>query len=560
MSSETPMVDPAVRQSCGEASEAPQGTYKAGAGNVQDSVVVQGHGSRVTFSGVTLEASVPGAVIIMPDQEIVLSKRRGPIEVRQQQPVLLDRNHERNACLSPERTIIELFGGSGVGKSTLLSSLAYDLPNDHPANYTDGVVFCGMQDLSFDEVLFAAWSYFYQASVSWKVRPPSEQQRLHLRDISALLLLDDVGLNENELRSLDAALPRSTVILSAEEQQIFGFGSSIPIFGLPLEYMGPLAEIQLKRLAFQGPEVPEEVLASYWRKHQGNPYLIVREISGWAQATSQRILPSLKGEMASTVLDAVQALGKPVSDDVLEVVVNSPSAREVAVDLVNSGQLKANSPRYTYPWPDREVDSKLSDEYRSRALIYIGQKSALQVPSDLPLALQLLKWSTEHPELKTAAVATAHKLSDAFMVSGYFDRWGESLRAALRIADTTEDPEIDAWARHNLGAAAFCRGELAEARANLREALKIRRDNKADAEAIDATETLLREVEAQAEGPGSSSGGGSPAPSPSGPIPGSGGQGSAAEKEDVQYAQVQTAAGKPEKEPAKEQQFAQTYT
>ena len=260
------------------------------------------------------------------------------------------------------------------------------------------------------------------------------------------------------------------------------------------------------------------------------------------------------------MLDAVQALGKPVPDDVLEAVVNSPSAREVAEDLVNSGQLKANSPRYSYPRPHREISSTLADEYRSRALIYICQKSSLKIPSDLTLALQLLKWSTEHPELKTAAVATARKLSDAFMTSGYFDRWVESLRAALRIADTTEDPETGAWARHNLGAAAFCRGDLAEARANLREALKIRRDNKADVDAIEATETLLREIEEQTE-PGSSSGSGSPTPSSSGPMPGSGGQGSAAEKEYVQYPQVQTTAQEAEKEhvPEQEQQFVQIY-
>jgi tetratricopeptide (TPR) repeat protein len=244
---------------------------------------------------------------------------------------------------------------------------------------------------------------------------------------------------------------------------------------------------------------------------------------------------------------------------VLEAVVNSPTAREVAEDLVNSGQLKANSPRYSYPRPRDEISSTLADEYRSRALIYIGQKSGPQVPSDLSLALQLLKWSTEHPELKHAAVATARKLSDAFMTSGYFDRWAESLRAALQIADTTEDTETGAWARHNLGAAAFCRGDFAEARANLRAALKIRRDNKADVDAIEATETLLREVEAQTE-PGSSSGSGSPAPSSSGPMPGSGGQGSAAEKEYVEYPQVQTAPEAEEEHvQEQEQQFVQTY-
>jgi tetratricopeptide (TPR) repeat protein len=559
MPSEAPMVDPPARQPYEEAPEALQGTYKAGAGNVQDSVVVQGHENTVTFNGITLEARVPGAVIVMPTQEIVLSKRHGPIEVRQQQPELLDRDHERTACLSPRRAIIELFGSHGIGKSTVLTALAYDLPNSQSTSYKDGVVYCGMQKLSFDKMLFKLWSYFYQASVGWTVRPPSEQQRLHLRDISALLLLDDVSLNENELRSLDAALSKSTVIFSTEQRRMF-FAQSIPIFGLPVEYMGPLAEMELRKLAFQGPEVPEELLADYWKKHQGNPNLIVREISDWALATSQRILPNLKSETASAVLEAVQVLEGPVPEDVLKASVNSSSAGEVAEDLVKSGQLKANSPRYTYPWPHREISDKLADQYRSRALIYIGQKSTLQVPWDLPLALQLLKWSAGHSELRTAAVATARKLSDAFMTSGYFDRWSESLRAALRVAETFGDTDTGAWARHNLGAAAFCRGDLAEARANLREALQIRRDNKADADAIEATETMLREVEARKGEPGSSSGSGSSAPTPSGPMPGSGGQGSAAEKEYAQYVQVQPTAQEAEKEPVEEQQFVHTYS
>ena len=78
MPSETPMVDPSARQSYEEAPEALEGTYKAGAGNVQDSVVVQGHENTVTFNGITLEAKVPGAVIVVPAREHRLFKTSGP--------------------------------------------------------------------------------------------------------------------------------------------------------------------------------------------------------------------------------------------------------------------------------------------------------------------------------------------------------------------------------------------------------------------------------------------------------------------------------------------------
>jgi tetratricopeptide (TPR) repeat protein len=526
MPSETPIVDPRSHEG---APGTPRQTFEAQAGNAEKSAVVQGHGNQVTYENVTLKATVPGAVVVMPSQDIVFSKRSGPIELRQKKPNLLDRDHECAACLSSEPTIIKLFGESGIGKSTVLASLAHDLPNGQPSNFSDGVAYCGVQEFSFDEVLFEVWSLFYQASVSWTVRPSSAQQRLHLRDISALLLLDDVSLSGNEIRSLYTALPRSTVILSAEDQEILGFGSSIPLSGLPFECIGHLAEIQLRRMAFQGPNVPSELLESSWREHQGNPYLIGRDIASWALTINRQILPGLQSETASSVLGAVQALGKPVSADVLEAVVDSPSAGDIAEDLVRSGQLKANSPRYSNPWPRDEIPSALADQYRARALTYLGQSTDLLVPSDLPLALRLLQWSVDHPEHKACAVAMARKLSDAFMTSGYFDRWSESLQAALSIADATEDTETGAWARHNLGTAAFCRGDLAEARAYLREALKIRRDNKADADAIDATETLLRETEARS-GESGPSGTGSAIPMTSGPIPSSGGSGSVAKR------------------------------
>lgn len=521
MPSETPMVDPQPHRG---APEAPGETFEAQAGDVKKSVVVQGHENIVTYNNVTLEARVPGAVIMMPSQEIVFSRIPGPIELRQQQPNVLDRDHERDSCFSPVRTIIELFGAKGIGKTTVLRSLAYDLPNGQPLSFQDGVVYCVMKGLSAAEVLFKVWSYFYKASAGWVVSPPPEQQFLHLTDISALLLLDDVGLTEDEISGLDSALPRSTVILSTEQQTVLGFGKSMPIQGLPFEYVRHLAEIQLSRMAFRGPEIPEDVLASYWRKHQGNPRLIVLDISSWAQAINQQILPGLKSETASTVLGAVQALEEPVSAEVLEAVVNSPSARDIAEDLARSGQLKANSPRYSDPWPHYAIPSALADQYRARALTYLGQSSDLRTPADFPLALQLLKWSAKHPEHKTAAVAVARKLSDASMTSGYFDRWSECLQAALRVADATEDTETAAWALHNLGAAALCHGELAEARANLQEALRIRRVNKANADAIDATGALLHEVEVRRGEPGPSGTGSAP-PIPIGPMPSSGGQG-----------------------------------
>jgi hypothetical protein len=376
--------------------------------------------------------------------------------------------------------------------------------------------------MSFDDLLFEVWSLFYKASANWTVRPSSAQQRLHLRDISALLLLDDVELNENEIRAFSIAMPLSTIILSTEDQMIFGFGKSIPIFGLPPDYMRRLAEIQLSRLGIESSIPDDDVLQRYWTERNGNPFLFVRDVSRWARNIDSRNLSAIDTTTAGKVVDAVQALAKPVPVDVLEAVVDDPAAKDVANELANLGQLKSHSPRYTCPWPEREPSISDADDYRRRALHYIAHNADLSARIDLhSLAFHLLKWATEHLELRQPAISIAHGLGNTFMASGHLDRWSEVLDMARQIGDATKDAETSSWARHDLGAAALCRGELVTARDNLQVALTMRRESKADISAIDATAGLLREVEVRIggdTGTGQEGGGvsGTPGGSPAG--------------------------------------------
>lgn len=536
MTSENPAGNQSAELSQRLTVDPPQEIYKSEIGNVKEGVVVAGHGNRVlTVGDVTLSGTFEGAVIIAPGQEIVVSRRPGKLELRPEKPELLDRERERSASFIMAPTTIEIFGESGIGKSTLLAFLAHDLYSGSPERYHDGVAWHYSPGLSFDDLLFDIWSMFYKASCPWTFRPPPMDQRMNLSVIDALLLLDDAGLSENESRSLAIACPRSTVVLSAEDQRIFGFGTSIPVLGLPFQCMRRLADIQLERLALQNFAVPDDVLARCWEQHHGNPYLVARDISRWAY---QGFPPGTGDEAAEKVLCVVKALEKPVPSDVLEAVVNSPSVQNVADELVKAGQLKSNSPRYSYPWPQMDISAQKADEYCSRALQYIAKELDLRSRSDLhPLALQLLKWADAHPGLNTEAAVIARQLSDTFMASGHLDRWREALEAAVRIADNAQDAQTGAWARHNLGAVALCRGDFHEASDYLRTALQMRLDNKSGAVAVNTTEELLREAETREgeEGSGTPSGGGGSVIPPSG----SGGKSGAGQLAEEGYIKVQ---------------------
>lgn len=511
-------------------------------GVLKEGTVIQGGDKVVTIEDLTFLAAAAGAMLIGQNKAAPYTRRPQAIDLRQHPPVLLDRERERQASFSPEPTLIEIFGADGFGKTTLLGHLAHDLPKRQPSRYQDGIAYLQIQGLTFDDLLFEVWSAFYQTPYDWRVRPSSVEQRLSLRDIDALILLDDAGLSENECRSLDAALPESTVMLATEEQRIFGFGKSILIAGLPREHVRGLAEIQLRRLAYEGVAVPDQILDDCWSKYQGNPFRIAREISRWAQSAGKELPPLPDAAVASVVAECVQALEAPVPSDVLAGVTGEPSAGAVAAELAAMSVLKAHSPRYTYPWPETVLPPEVAADYKIRALLYIGQISGIRDRADLhPLALHLLEWIGGTPELydavdtdlPAAATTIARALSDAYMAAAHLDRWAAALHAALPITEYTRDLDTQAWARHNLGAAALCRGDLQEARSHLEMALGVRY-GLADPEATEATLELLNQVETRiSREPGDASSETGAAPVPYDHGPGSGGEGAAAREREL---------------------------
>jgi hypothetical protein len=527
MSSGASMAEPPASQP-GEAEVArsTEHGFESELGNVESSQVAIGHGAIVTTGGLTLQARVPGAVsVTVPGLKYTLCTQPRPVRMCQPAPELLDRERERTACLSRTPTIIELFGDQGIGKSTLLTFLAHELPGALPESYQDGVVHLNAAESSFEKLRLDVWSqfYFYQATVFGSIIPTEGEQIFHLREIEALLLLDDARLSENEARSLNITIPKSTVIVAREQQGIFGFGKSIFLSRLPLECIQRLVEIQLERMELTDYPVPDDMLAHYWDEYDGNLFRIVRDVSAWAQSATNGLPAGVDATVASAVTDVVQALEKDTPADALEAVIG-PGAAGVAEKLADSGELKSHSPRYTCPWPRRDVPPALAEEYRSRALRYVAEVPDLAVRTDLhSLALHLLKWASARPDLKSEVITIAHRLSDAFMTAGYWDRWSETLRAAARIADITGDVEAGVWALHNLGAAALCRGQFADARQTLQATLQMRIANKATAEAIGATRNLLAEAAARArENPETMGGGLAAPPVPRAPRPGSG--------------------------------------
>jgi hypothetical protein len=91
------------------------------------------------------------------------------------------------------------------------------------------------------------------------------------------------------------------------------------------------------------------------------------------------------------------------------------------------------------------------------------------------IAQNVLEWMRTQPReevehLAQPAFMIASALCDAYLATGYIDRWRSVGEAMREIAARHELPWEMAWADHEAGAAALAKGEWVEARTLLEEA------------------------------------------------------------------------------------------
>lgn len=434
--------------------------------------------------GVTVRPGPAGPEPLAYPAEVVLTRRTERVDRLPKRPeVFLDRVEERAKCTLAPPFVLELYGPHGIGKTTLLAEMTHQLAS----TFADGVLYG--DDLlfsSYDEYLYYVWDHFYSSNLPHTFVPSPATLHGALRDLEALLVIDECELSERELKSLHTIAGRCSLMLASEWQGLTDVGHSMLVTALPPEVAHDLARAQLRRQFVDENRLSADVVAQVWSDCDGNAKLFERSIA--RLAVGAPVGPELR--LTSAV---VNLCGRsPVPVEVLEAVAEGGRSQvaELAEALWRRREIDAHSPRYSVRWRLPPSPSGVGVGDNQLALRYLADEVDFAERPDLrPFAAGLLDAATAFgsgalPAAATAlrndpdgverALAVAGRLADSYLSSGALDGWRRAALVIRRLARLQNGPPAaltQARVAHHLGTNALCRGAFTVAERTLSEAV-----------------------------------------------------------------------------------------
>ncbi len=168
--------------------------------------------------------------VLPPDAKVNVTPRPVPISLVPRRPALLiGRQNETASAVEAlsTRRAVEIYAPAGMGKSTLLRSLAHQLP---VAEACGGMAHLSARGLSHDDLLHVLFDVFYSSDIP--VKPPLGELRHRLQHVRAALLLDDVDLTENDIEDVEDYAPECGFVLTTQSDPGVGEALTIPLTGL----------------------------------------------------------------------------------------------------------------------------------------------------------------------------------------------------------------------------------------------------------------------------------------------------------------------------------------
>jgi LysM repeat protein len=441
--------------------------------------------------------SVHGGVVNLnpAERQPAVRPRPAPVMLRPR-PFrdMLDRETETStvtADLQSQRPV-QLHGQAGLGKTSLLRHLAYHAPT---TPFPDGMIYLSARHISLPDLLQSLFEAFYQSDTL--IKPTDAEIRHQLQDKHALIILDDVGLERDEVGALLDAAPACTFLLASTERRLWGEGRALALSGLPPDAALALVERELGRtLTPQERPVAETLCTAL----EGHP---LRLIQAAALAREEgRPLAELAGEMhhpspEQTLLDgqlnsiaepgrrvlaALAALnGAPLSAEHLAALTGLKEIGPVLDTLRQRGLVQAHSPRYSLTGPLTETLQQAWNltPWVERALAYFTRWAEAQradperlLPEAEPI-LKTLEWAFNAGRWRDV-LRLGRAVEGALALGRRWGAWRQVLQWMLQAAQALGEGVAEAWALHQLGSRALCLGDTASARTSLIRALRLR--------------------------------------------------------------------------------------
>jgi len=383
---------------------------------------------------------------------------------------------------------VEITGAAGIGKTSLLRSLAY-----HPATaaFSHGILYLTARQQSSADLQQQIFDAFYEGDEIGK--PTTVEIRRALQDKRALILVDDVQLKREDLEQLLDAAPRCAFVVATREQRLVSEVHTLTLRGLPIDDAVRLVEREITRPLNDNERI---AAADLCEALQGHPLRILqaagllrdratpvgasaREISSGTLVAES--IASIDQKQRHVLLALAALPGVPMKGHhiagIAEIADIEPSlaplVQRALVLATQSGHRLADGVadrlRRTEdlnPWVNRAVTY-----YTAWAERYRRDSNALLDESD---ALRRVQRHATSAHRWGEALRIGQILEAALIAGVQWDAWATVLEHCLLAAKATGDRQAEAWALHEIGTRAICVGETRGARSALTDALKLR--------------------------------------------------------------------------------------
>jgi len=370
---------------------------------------------------------------------------------------------------------VELFAKAGFGKTALMRHLAHDA--QLTACFADGVVYLSVHRQAAEDVLQSIYDIFYEANPSFK--PSYGQLQQSLKDKQALLILDGLMLNKEEMDPLLDALPSCGVVLVSLERIYWQDGAAIALEGLPLPESITLLQKELGRALT---DIEQPAARALWSALAGNPLQLRRAAEQLAiaqpvdtrsaspqaaspQSIAQRCLDNLS-EHQRAVLGLLGAMGGvALSADQAQAIAQVPETASVLSELADLHLVDATGSHFQICGDLVDVVQQTisPDPWLQEATNYfVNQGANLAESNCVEVMTHLMDW-TQQTQQWQQSIALAKHLDQPLSTSGQWARWQDVLDSCLQAAEQSGDGNAEAWALHQLGTRSLAVGDVAQA-------------------------------------------------------------------------------------------------
>ncbi|MER7729552.1 ATP-binding protein [Streptomyces erythrochromogenes] len=408
---------------------------------------------------------------------------------------------------------VRLTGPSGSGRSALLDAVADRCAGVAP----DGVVrLSGHGHQQPGELLHTLYATVYEAP---RERPERDELLARVRDIGAVVLLDDLEMGGSALDELLRATPECAYLLAAtpdakapsddshiEEVFLTGLGKAdcaalleagvgrpltdeeaawagdlrFASEGLPLRFVQAAAMLRQRDELNRSDEDDDEEEPGVFEERPRDSAVVPLPTLAEGAAPAE-LLASRVSESARAALRIACALGGELPHHAhLPALVGDTHADTAAAELLACGLLTPVGTRYRLAagvarqLEDVGYGDTASEEARTAARHYAWWTGhASVVPERVAAEADAVLAALAGADVVAAAVL-ARTAAPAFAASLHWEAWERVLRSGAEAARKAGEVAEQAYFHHELGVLALCEGRLDRARAELETSIGLR--------------------------------------------------------------------------------------